>query len=154
MITILSWQLGAHHVLPQLILAASCNPYNAWMVSGAKCAGMEETPKYFAEDKRNLSHWPCSLSHSILKVHIWICAHPAHYFLCQRHVILQIHDSSSCISYSFSQIVEVWITRPSTCFINHKLCRFLSSIVPSTFSPIICCDLVWKCSRFGGHVHL
>jgi len=38
------------------ILAAFYNLYNAQMVFGAKCAGMEEIPKFFDKDKRNLNH--------------------------------------------------------------------------------------------------
>ena len=49
-------------------------------------------------------------------------------------------------------IIEVGITGPNTYFIYQKLHRPLSSIVPSTYSPVRSRNLMRKGSRFGGHV--
>ena len=54
------------------------------------------------------------------------------------------------IDFPEAGIMEVGITGPSTYFIYQKLHRLLSSIVPLTCSPIRGCNLVRKCSRFGG----
>ena len=76
----------------------------------------------------------------------WSIFEYAHYFIL---VVFWIDDSSGWIGYSFPQ---GWCHRGiSRINAFEKFCRFLSSMVPSTCSPISGRNLAWKGSRFGGH---
>ena len=123
------------------------------MVSGTECVGMDVMLKCFAGDKGNKNNWSYPRRLEALN--------PRGPYSNMHLSCALFHMSGNCESttqvaalvthFPKTCVIETWIIRPSTCFINHKLCRFLSSIVLSTCSPISGRNLVWKCSRFGGH---